>query len=390
MPASTLQLQGVGIQDTYLTANPQVSFFKGMYSKYLNFATETTSVFLNEQLDWGKRTSCSVPKHGHLLTKLWLHIHLPALVPASGTYASWCNGIGRAMFNGSIDLEIGGIVVDKIYPRLEDALINVRGKGLSELGVLKSDVYIASKYNAVEPVDLLIPLEFWFTREYTLALPIAALTLQDLRIVFSLQPFDRVINHDGLVIPDAVGISGDIIAEYVYLENNIWDSIKDSPFTFLVNLSQYNGEEKISADRGTFSTQLKFNGPIKELVFGVVPTSNTQTNNWFAYSKQIESISVVLESQKRHDNIPEVFFRLGSSAVVHAHAPTDYIYYIPWCLRGDDYMQPTGSLNASRFTDFTLNLAMKTGNTECVLYVFAIGYNLVTINNGMLRVEWVN
>ena len=40
MPGGLMQLIAYGSQDLYLTGNPQITFYKTVYKRYTNFATE--------------------------------------------------------------------------------------------------------------------------------------------------------------------------------------------------------------------------------------------------------------------------------------------------------------------------------------------------------------
>lgn len=117
MSPSLLQLQAVGLQDLFLTKDPQINIFKYNYYRYVNFATETVKLELNENITFGKRITCDVPKRGDLLSKMHLHIRLPPIVKNGGTYASWSDTLGYAIFDDYIELQIGGEIVDKVYPQ---------------------------------------------------------------------------------------------------------------------------------------------------------------------------------------------------------------------------------------------------------------------------------
>jgi hypothetical protein len=98
MPGSILQLQSVGVQDAFLTENPQINIFKYSYYRYANFAIEIEKLTPKEKVEYGKRMTCDIPKRGHLLSKLFLYVSLPELVKTSGTYACWTDALGHAMF----------------------------------------------------------------------------------------------------------------------------------------------------------------------------------------------------------------------------------------------------------------------------------------------------
>ena len=68
MTGATLQLQTKGIQDTFLTIEPQIHFFKYNYYKYVNFATDTLDIPLTTSAQFDTKISVTIPKKGHLLS----------------------------------------------------------------------------------------------------------------------------------------------------------------------------------------------------------------------------------------------------------------------------------------------------------------------------------
>ena len=168
MPAGIIQIQAKGPDDVYLTEKPEIDIFKYNYFRFVNYAAEMIPIPLNSNIEFGKKTSVKIEKYGHLLSKLYLRVKLPPLVKNGGTYASWCDNVGYALFSEFIELEIGGVVVDKIYPQFSDMwdeLSNTKQMGRNMM-TLKSDLYTSGKYNAIKEVDLLIPLDFWFSKEF--------------------------------------------------------------------------------------------------------------------------------------------------------------------------------------------------------------------------------
>ena len=188
MSPSLLQLQALGSEDVYLTKDPQINIFKYNYYRYVNFATETVKLETNIVSNFGKKMTCEISRRGHLLSKLHLHIKLPQLVKKDGSYACWSDTIGYSIFSEPIELMIGGIVVDRLYPQFLNAWdeLTTSDKRLGKnLMLLKSDVYSANFDNATKPYDLIIPLDFWFTKDYNLALPLLSMHHQSIKINFS-------------------------------------------------------------------------------------------------------------------------------------------------------------------------------------------------------------
>jgi hypothetical protein len=397
MSPSLLQLQAVGLQDLFLTKDPQINIFKYNYYRYVNFATETVKLGLSGKLEFGKRITCDIPKRADLLSKLHLHLRLPPIIKNGGTYASWTDTLGYAIFDDFIELQIGGEVVDKLYPQflnVWDELTSTTKKVGKNLMLLKSDTYVASKYNAEKYVDLIIPLDFWFTKQYNCALPLNCMTYQDVNISFKLKNFKECINYDGDEPLEVPILNASIIAEYIFLDDIIRKKFVEEKHQYIIEQVQYNGDELILENTDVYNSKLRFNYPCKEFIFFAVENRNIANNNYFVYSKTPEDVplineaSLLLDGKLRFDSLPEFYYRSVFPDNVHSVIPTKYIYTMPFTIKPEDN-QPTGSLNASKFNDITLFLKLPNNNVDLTLYVFAISYNVLIINNGFLTTEFL-
>ena len=113
-----LQLVAYGAQDVYLTANPQVTFFKQLYRRHSNFAMESIEQTFNGVANFGKRVTCTIARNGDLINKIYLQVTLPSVSAADledGDFDfSWVPGIGQALVR-QVELEIGGQLIDRQY-----------------------------------------------------------------------------------------------------------------------------------------------------------------------------------------------------------------------------------------------------------------------------------
>lgn len=397
MSPSIFQLQALGIQDVYLTKDPQINIFKYNYYRYVNFATDTVKLDFNSSATFGQKSTCEIPKRGHLLSKLYLHIRLPKIVFSTGEYASWSDTIGYGIFSDAIELQIGGVIVDRLYPQFMDAwddLTNNNKQMGKNFMLLKSDTYVSSLQNASKDVNLVIPLDFWFTKHYNMALPLLSMFKQDIKINFKLRNFSECINYDGDMPFAHDIITSNIYAEYIFLDDIILRQFQEQKHQYIIEQVQYNGDEIIQNSTNVYNSDLKFSHPCKELVFFAVETDNINTNNYFSYGKRdddsplIEEASLLLDGKYRFDHLPEFYYRTIFPDSVHSVIPMKYVYTMPFSIRPEDN-QPTGSLNMSRFNDITLALKLCQNNPQMKLFVFAVSYNILTIENGSVVLEFV-
>lgn len=80
MSAGYIQLAAIGQQDAYLTGEPQVTYFSGVYRRHTPFVLEAYDIpFLDQQVGYGRNNICRIPVKGDLVRGLTLKLDLPAL-----------------------------------------------------------------------------------------------------------------------------------------------------------------------------------------------------------------------------------------------------------------------------------------------------------------------
>jgi hypothetical protein len=70
----SIDLVAKGIQDAYLTGNPEVSFFRQQYKRHTNFAQRSVKIIPQGTLAPGQTVSLKIPNKGDLLGYVWLDL----------------------------------------------------------------------------------------------------------------------------------------------------------------------------------------------------------------------------------------------------------------------------------------------------------------------------
>ena len=109
MGGGLLQLVAYGAQDAFITGNPQITFWKGLYKRHTNFAMEPFRVNFTGQAAWGTKHSAVLGRHADLCYTTYLEVSMPA-----GLYN---NDQGRLGYNliKYVELDIGGQKIDRLY-----------------------------------------------------------------------------------------------------------------------------------------------------------------------------------------------------------------------------------------------------------------------------------
>ena len=89
MSAGYIQLAAIGQQDAYLTGEPQVTYFAGVYKRHTPFVLEAYDIpFENQSVVYGQENICRIPPKGDLIRALTLKVTLPALFDP-GAFWAW-------------------------------------------------------------------------------------------------------------------------------------------------------------------------------------------------------------------------------------------------------------------------------------------------------------
>jgi hypothetical protein len=119
MGGGLLQLVALGAQDAYISGNPQITFWKGLFKRHTNFAMEPFRINFTGQPNWGTKQSATINRNADLLYSTYLEVHLPHYDTSSTTRKS-------AVYNNDqfalgynllkyVELEIGGQLIDRQY-----------------------------------------------------------------------------------------------------------------------------------------------------------------------------------------------------------------------------------------------------------------------------------
>jgi hypothetical protein len=422
MSGGLMQLVAYGAQDVYLTANPQITFFKQLYRRHSNFAMESIEQTFNGVASFGKRVTCTIARNGDLISKMYLQATLPAINSADlpvGTTFSWIQYVGQFLVK-NVEIEIGGQLIDKHYgdwlhiwneltlpvgksknylkmvsgyggARISsgddgecvvcDASANPNpecdffgGSGFTHLISAGSDTLCTN--TSIESINggclpettLYIPFEFWFNRHYGLALPLIALQYHEVKINLEFNELKYLVNTTNPLALNVVNskglVSASLFVDYIYLDTEERRRFAQVAHEYLIEQLQYTGEESVTTSANKIT--LDFNHPVKELIWVVQNPSyldcNSATNQPWRYSDaSLKNPTAVAKIQLNgHDRFSE---REGSYfnnvQTFQHHTNSPSIGINVYSFAiRPEDHQPSGSCNFSRIDNAVLNLTL--------------------------------
>ena len=163
-------------KSNFIIGNPQMTFFKSVYKKHTNFSMETIEIMMNSYPTVDETiTTAIIPKSaGDLLENLYYDVVLTGTENNNGAngygYLNWVNGTGYAYIK-EVSLLIGEQEIEKHYSEWYDIWNELTDIDLKEhllvnkfndkYSYLNSNI-ISSTVNVQNPVQLYIPLKFFF------------------------------------------------------------------------------------------------------------------------------------------------------------------------------------------------------------------------------------
>ena len=201
MAGGIIQLVARGVEDIYLTYNPEITYFKIIYKRHTNFACESIIQNFASVPNFGDTSSCIISRSGDLVDDMIMYIELPALPKFTDEYGNyddnkkiaWVKYIGYAIIK-DIFIEIGGKMISKHYGEwlyIWSEMSDTKQYGLDKMVGNVPELYEFS--NGKDSYQLFIPLKFWFCQKSGLALPLIALGSTDVKVTVSFNKLSECI-----------------------------------------------------------------------------------------------------------------------------------------------------------------------------------------------------
>ena len=404
MVGGLLDLVAKGGQDIYFVCNPEVSFFKKVYKRHTNFAIEQEKFLFDGDLNFGRSAKFIIPRKGDLLKSLFLQFEIPDL-STNGTI-SYINYIGYALID-YIEISIGGQIIDKLtgewmYINNELNLNEDKKKGYNNIVGGKSFAgYGATTGN--QGNTYIVPINFWFTKDIGLAIPLVALQYHDVEINLKLRRLEDLflLKNSGFDFnASAFKLTKcNISLEYVYLDSIERKMFAQSNHEYLIKQTQYNINNNIPANLSKKRIDLNFNHPIIELIFIIQRkdrTNNNLGNDHLNYSLNnklmedtIKNAQILLNNEERTPLMTAKECRYLNVINTHTSIPNNVIYVYSFSMNPESF-QPSGSCNFSRFDNKELAIEFADNISISEVKIFAVNYNILRISKGMGGLAYIN
>ena len=296
MGIGLLTLVSVGKENLFISASPEITFFKIAYKRYTNYSIEQTPQYFKTTPDFGRKCTVNIGKNADLMGMSYIYVELPNIQMENfnnniNKKFKWVDKIGLALIN-YVEIEIGGYIIDRHY----GDWLNIWNELTISTGVKKSynkmigNINLLTDYSLIKSsYKLYIPLSFWFCQDTGLTLPLIALKNTDIKIhvefndienCYKLSPsyYINILDNICLFEPGErfyqTYQNNKIIGEFIYY-NVITQQLFYNPISgkFIIPLTQYD-------------TKLIIVGEKSNSVINITPNSVIVKNeDYFKFNK---------------------------------------------------------------------------------------------------------
>lgn len=419
-------------KSNFIIGNPQMTFFKSVYKRHTNFAMETIEVPMNSYPTVNETiTTAIIPKNaGDLLENLYYDVKLTgnAHASAGSGYLNWINGTGYAYIK-EVSLLIGNQEIEKHYSEWYDIWNELTDIDLKEHLLVnkwndKNAYYnnsIVANTESQDPVQLYIPLKFFFCRNAGLSIPLIALQYDDIKIKTMFRKMDYLIVAENIATTCSVAPDVKLYANYIYLDTTERRIFTQKPHEYLIEQIQHNGKVTLNSNNGIH--ELNFNNLVKELIWvckqkaveetdptvsgatavlsNVEGNSITKGNDYFYYTspygtdsgspenleylgnqespEPFGTATISIDGNERFSAQKASYFRSLQPFYHHSKVPQKHIYSYSFALYPEKH-QPSGFCDFTKFKNIKITFTNPVSNSN--LLVFAIGYNVLRVAEG--------
>uniref|UniRef100_A0A6C0K9G8 Major capsid protein N-terminal domain-containing protein n=1 Tax=viral metagenome TaxID=1070528 RepID=A0A6C0K9G8_9ZZZZ len=228
MGGGITQLVLKGQMDSYINLNPCINYYKYVYNKHVNFSMENKNIIPvnNSSIDLTNTTNniqmtFEIKRYGDLISNMYLSFNLPDIYSTDTHRFKWINNVGHN-FIKTATVRIEGIIIDEVYGEWMNIWNELTNKDGVEYNKLIGNIpeytspnnnnsrYVIRNnilYNRIYPSKdkitdarnpsikgrvLQVPLNFWFSRNPSLALPLYKIQNQEIKIDVEVNDIEKL------------------------------------------------------------------------------------------------------------------------------------------------------------------------------------------------------
>ena len=429
--AGRVQLETSGPQDAFFTDDPEYTYFIKNFQKHTNFAPFFVDLDVEGEVDFGNTIRCTIPQNqGDILKTVSMKVELSAIdqsLTSGYDGFGYVESIGHAMIE-YVEILIGGQVIQRIPSDFlaiysDNYVTQTKQHNLAKLigkpplefsGTPVSNNNILGYLGfATSNQKYFVDIPFYFYNNLELAVPLCAITGQEIEIIIKLRDVkdciygrhtsDQESYYTGLS-PTGLIKSLKLTTEMISLDEEEKQMLLSKKIDYIITQVQESKEIIPVNTSSVFKHKLEFKNPIKELFFIIqrirkvvngffissfnYDSPNQVINNLYTNYENLNNLELTLDDSIILDNVTgnAINLRAVQSGIHHSRTQLFRRYYSYSFALEPERWYPTGQRNFSLIKEQIVNLNLHPDSVaDRELRVLGLSYNILRIENGIAK-----
>lgn len=373
--SGAVKLAVTGVQDQWLTGDPDFSYFLTTFKRHTKFALEQIETPFDGDVGYGEELRCRIPQNkGDLVKSMTVKFLLSAPTDGEGNKLNFKPSFCTELID-TVDLFIGGQLIE----RLTGEYIYMYQQLYSSIDDIEQTLYFLNGHGSkifdfTGEQTFFIDLPFYFNRATSLSVPTSALLKQQMEIVIKLKNLEDIINGS---IPSS-GVQGKILnisldTEFVFVSDEERYYLQSMPLQYLITQLQLSQVVfKPGETQKTF--MINFKHSVKELFF------IAKKGNQFY---KIENVKLDFNDMNVMEG-DHNFITYEQPLLYHVNCPEDGSPFGMYSFaHNPESHYPSGHVNMSRIFHKRMTVDIEPSDETVTLKIFAVNYNILHVESGL-------
>ena len=381
-----INLAVTGIQDQWLTGEPEFSYFLVNFKRHTKFSIEATETPFDGEPNFDTSLECRIPSNkGDLIRSMMLKFTLPQPTGtvSSGKDVRYNKSVGSRIIEYA-DLRIGGQTIERVtgdYIYMYNQIHNNHDD-------TDQSLYFLSGHGKYIPVsydwDYSVMLPFYFFRHPSLALPVCAITKQLVEVEIKFRKLEDITvtytTSSGAIEDPPSDVSSSIkkvslITDFFYITENEKNFLLSRPIEYVITQIQLS-QFKMKPGETKKSVMLNFKNPVKEMFFIAI------SDDVFKYNP-IKNVIMKFNNNTIID-ADNLMLSYEQPLKYYTGTTENNFGVYSFSLKPETYY-PTGQVNMSRIAHNLIEVELDSPDSSFghKVYVYAVNYNVLHVESGL-------
>ena len=381
-----INLAVTGIQDQWLTGEPEFSYFLVNFKRHTKFSIEATETPFDGEPNFDTSLECRIPANkGDLIRSMMLKFTLPQPTGtvSSGKDVRYNKSVGSRIIEYA-DLRIGGQTIERVtgdYIYMYNQIHNNHDD-------TDQSLYFLSGHGNYIPVsydwDYSIMLPFYFFRHPSLALPVCAITKQLVEVEIKFRKLEDITvtytTSSGAIEDPPSDVSSSIkkvslITDFFYITENEKNFLLSRPIEYVITQIQLS-QFKMKPGETKKSGMLNFKNPVKEMFFLAI------SDDVFKYNP-IKNVTMKFNNNTIID-ADNLMLSYEQPLKYYTGTTENNFGVYSFSINPETYY-PTGQVNMSRIAHNLIEIELDSPDSSFghKVYVYAVNYNVLHVESGL-------